>query len=89
MPETKSKGKQDTQVKEVIDTLKELNEDSSIPKNVKLKIGGTIKILEQDLDPSIKVNKALHFLDEVSDDSNLQPYTRTQIWNIVSMLEKI
>jgi len=28
-------------------------------------------------------------LDEVSDDNNIQPYTRTQIWNIASMLEAL
>ncbi|MBU0461926.1 MAG: UPF0147 family protein, partial [Nanoarchaeota archaeon] len=36
---------------------------------------------------SIRINKALSELDEISDDTNLQAYTRTQIWNIASMLE--
>ena len=38
---------------------------------------------------SIKISKALNDLDEIADDVNLQPYTRTQIWNVVSILEKI
>ena len=34
-----------------------------------------------------KINKALHELEEVAEDTNMQPYTRTQIWNVVSLLE--
>jgi len=37
----------------------------------------------------IRINKALHELEEIADDINLQPFTRTQLWNIVSILEKI
>ena len=77
------------QVDEIISSLGELSDDNTIPKNVKLKIAEVIKILKDQSDISLKVNKALGILDEISDDSNLQPYTRTQIWNIVSLLEAI
>lgn len=89
MIEKKSKHQQNSQLKEIIDTLQELIDDRNVPRNVKNKIEETIKVLEDESDPSIKINKALHFLDDVGDDSNLQPYNRTQIWNIVSLLEKI
>ena len=74
---------------ETIETLKELEEDSNIPKNVKIKIQSIIDILKEDSETSIKVNKALNELDEISNDPNLEAYTRTQLWNIVSLLEKI
>ena len=74
---------------DIVKELKELLEDSAVPKNVREKIETVIKTLEEDGDESLKVNKALNDLDEVADDVNMQPYTRTQIWNIVSMLEKI
>jgi transcriptional regulator NrdR family protein len=35
------------------------------------------------------VMKHLHELDEIADDTNLQAYTRTQIWNVVSILETL
>ena len=89
MIEKKSKQQQNSQLKEIIDTLQELKDDRNVPRNVKTKIEETIKVLLDESDPSIKINKALHFLDDVGDDSNLQPYNRTQIWNIVSLLEKI
>lgn len=76
-------------IKDVIALLKELDGDSSVPRNVKEKIKITISVLEKDCDIKLKVNKAQHELEEIEDDINLEPYTRTQIWNIVSLLEKI
>lgn len=77
------------QVNGIIAALVELEQDSSVPKNIKDKVQRTLEALQGNGDLSIKVDKALQALDEVSDDINIQPYTRTQIWNIVSMLEKI
>ena len=74
---------------EIVEALNSLSDDPSVPKNVKSAIMRIIVILKDKVDDSIKVNKALHELDEVNNDPNLQPYTRTQIWNIVSMLEKL
>jgi len=78
-----------TDVQDVLDLIEDLSGDASVPRNVKAKfkeIGGALKDKGQ---LSITVNKALNELDEIGDDSNLQPYVRTQIWNIVSLLEKI
>ena len=77
------------QIRQVIETLTELQKDTSIPKNVKLKIEGIIASLKGDTDLSIKVDRALNELDGIANDTNMQSYTRTQIWNIVSLLEKL
>jgi len=77
-------------ISEVVEMLTKLQEDSAIPKNIRIKIQGiTNAIKEKNIELSIKVNKALDKLDEIADDANMQPFIRTQIWNIVSMLEKI
>ena len=76
-------------IKNVIDLLSELSEDTSIPKNVREKADKIRIVLQEDVDVSIKVNKAMNELDEIGNDNNIEPYTRTQIWNIVSLLEKI
>ena len=73
---------------DIIETLGDLKEDGVVPKNIKIKVDTIIENLSQESEVSMKVNKALNVLDEISDDPNLQSYTRTQIWNIVSMLEK-
>ena len=80
---------QETQIEDIIDALVEVADDQQVPRNVKSKIEIVVKILKEDSEPSMRVNKVLHYLDEIADDGNLQPFTRTQVWNIVSMLEKI
>lgn len=81
--------KAEKELREIIDTLTELQQDASIPRNVKTKIENIISSLKEDTDLSIKANKALNALDEIANDINMQSYTRTQIWNAVSLLEKL
>ena len=77
------------EIDNIIETLAELEEDVTVPRNVKLKIQAIVNNLKEDVEPPIKISKALSELDEIADDINLQAYTRTQIWNVVSALEKI
>ena len=70
-------------------TLSELKGDITVPKNVRLKIEKVMKVLNEKTEMDIKVSKALNELEEIADDINLQSYTRTQIWNVISALEKI
>lgn len=76
-------------IKEIIDLLQELENDITVPKNVKLKVKGIIGTLKEDKELSIRVNVVLNDLDDIADDANVQPYTRTQIYGVVSLLEKI
>ena len=69
--------------------LNELKEDAAVPKNVKLKIEKVIRILNKNSEVTIKVSKALNELEEVADDVNLQSYTRMQVLNVISALEKV
>ncbi|MBW2976974.1 UPF0147 family protein [Candidatus Woesearchaeota archaeon] len=70
-------------------TLSELKDDGTVPKNVRLKIEKILGLLNEKIERHIQVSKILNELEEIADDTNLQPYTRTQIWNIISELEKI
>ena len=74
---------------EIIEILKTLQDDAAVPKNIRLRVQGTVTILESGEESSIKINKALNELDQIANDVNLQSYTRTQIWNIMSVLEKL
>jgi uncharacterized protein len=76
-------------INEVIEVLSELLDDNTVPRNIKGKIETTLHSLKEKGDKSLRVNKALSVLEEISDDNNIQPYTRTQIWNVVSMLESL
>lgn len=77
-------------IESIIEALTDLSNDTTIPKNVKQKLIEVIDILkDEDYDLSLKVNKSLDLLEEISEDPALQSYTRTQIWNIVSLLESL
>jgi len=69
--------------------LKELKDDSQTPKNVRLKSEEVLNILEGEGEMSMNANKAINIFEELSEDTNLEAYTRTQIWNIASLLEKL
>lgn len=73
-------------LREVIDYLKEIKEDLGINKNIKNKIENVIGLLEND--DGLSVAKALNEFEELMEKNEIQPYTRSQIWNVVSMLEK-
>ncbi len=77
------------ELKDVKDLLLELLEDNTVPRNVKTKLQGILSALNEDAELSLRVNKALNILDEISDDNNIQTYTRTQLWNIASVLESL
>ena len=72
---------------QVLIALKELEEDA--PKSVRLKISAVMDVLNDSSEKSIKVNKIISKLEELTDDVNLQSDTRTQIFNIVSLLEVV
>ena len=78
-----------SELSSVINSLNEIQADVTVPRNVRIKIESIISTLKEDIELSIKVNKALNELSEISNDVNLQAYTRTQIWNAMSVLEKL
>ena len=71
----------------VIEALEELKVDTSVPKNVKTKIESTIYALQEEIAVSLRASKALHELEDIAEDNNMQPHIRTQIFNVVSLLE--
>ena len=73
----------------VVETLSELKDDITVPKNVRLKVEKVTKLLNEETEIDIKVSKALNELEEIADDVNLQSYTRSQVWKVISALEKI
>lgn len=77
-------------INDIIGNLEDVEKDNSVPKNVREKVKSSIVALrEENLELAIKINKALQELDDLSDDPNIPNYTRTQIWNAVSLLEGI
>ncbi len=79
---------EDQRIVSIIDALQEIASDNTVPRNVKEQLTKIVEILKQEKeDFLLRKDKALSELDEVVEDTNLQAYTRTQIWNVVSALE--
>ena len=75
---------------EIITLIQQVAEDRSVPRNIREKCLESIEILKTEKDPvDIRINTVISYLDEVSNDPNIPMYTRTQIWNIVSLLESV
>jgi len=73
----------------VLEALNELREDNTVPKNIKAKFETMITLLKEDTEDSIKINKVMHEIEQIDSDSNVEPYTRTQIFQVVSLLERV
>jgi uncharacterized protein (UPF0147 family) len=38
---------------------------------------------------AVRINTVISSMDEISNDPNIPTYTRTQVWNIVSIMESM
>ncbi|MBI4014814.1 MAG: UPF0147 family protein [Candidatus Aenigmarchaeota archaeon] len=68
--------------------LEEIAQDRTVPKNIRSaveQVKASLGNAKQEL--AVRINSAVSILDEISGDPNIPVYSRTQIWNIVSMLE--
>lgn len=78
----------DVQFAEINKFLDDIIDDRTVPRNIRNMIAETKKHLNNEKDDmAVRINSGVSILDEVSNDPNIPTYTRTQIWNIVSLLE--
>ena len=77
-------------LKQAIDVLLQISEDRTVPRNIRERAIESKEELEKTAeDLTVRVDKALQFLDEISEDPNMPVYTRTQIWGLVTLLESV
>lgn len=62
--------------------------DRTVPKNIRKAAEDSKSILTSSQPEEVRISTAIHILDEIINDPNMPLYTRTQIWNVVSMLEQ-
>ena len=78
------------EIMDIIDLMKELQEDTTVPRNVKAKLQEMQATLEKEEgELSLRINKILADVEEIANDINLPMFIRTQIWNLTSMLESV
>lgn len=77
-------------MEQIFDGLDMLNQDNSIPRNIRRGAEEAKKILSKEDEPlDIRVASATSLLDELANDPNIPLHGRTLIWNIMSRLEEL
>ncbi len=76
-------------LQEIKNALDHVRQDSTTPRNVKQISADILKLLDDPGEISMKVSKALHMLEEVTEDTNVDSQTRMQLLSIVSMLSGV
>jgi len=78
-------------LRQVAEMLLDLNEDRSIPRNIKrgAKEAATEWLLNTSKDVDVRIFSAINILEEQVDDPNIPMHARTQIYNIITQLETL
>ena len=74
---------------EIMEGLLNIEQDNSVPKNVRLKIKNAMEILSNDQESNyeLKTDRSLQELGDIVEDPNIPQHARMQIWSVVSRLE--
>ena len=75
---------------QAVEIINQILEDRTVPKNIReLADKSKINLIDKNTDLSVRIDKAIQLLDKISEDTNMPVYTRTQVWNIVTLLESL
>ena len=76
-------------LKEIVEMIDMVLEDTSVPKNVRRALEDAKKVIESDQPLDVKISSAVYSIQTVTDDPNLLMHSRMQLWNILSALEAV
>jgi uncharacterized protein (UPF0147 family) len=71
----------------IIYSLEELKGEPGVNKSIKSYIDKIISHLQGD--PELGKDKALEEIEEMVAGNNLDPHIRSEIWNVMSMIESL
>lgn len=83
------KDDRDEKIKQIVTLIDMVLHDMSVPRNVKRAMEDAKRRLNEKEDPVVRAGGAIYSLEGLSEDVNLPPHARTQIWQILSALESI
>ena len=85
--------KQQEYMKKVNQAMSIMNmvaDDNTTPRNIRRTAKKASDILlDESLSMAARAANAIDILDQISQDPNMPMYTRTRIWNVISVLEGI
>lgn len=77
------------ELNEISGMLDNLVNDTSIPKNIRRALSEAKTRLDGSEDKSVKISAAIYVIESITEDINMPPHARTQIWAIMSALETL
>ena len=70
--------------------LNRVSEDNTTPRNIRRTAKqASDLLLNEGTSLAARAANAIDILDQISQDPNMPMYTRTRIWNVISVLEGI
>jgi len=77
-------------IKEAINVLGLISEDTTTPRNIRRAAKQSMDALQlTENTPAVRASNAISILDEILQDPNMPPYTRVKLWNVMSLIEAI
>ena len=74
----------------IVDSLAQLADDTSVPRNVRRGAQSAKEELEKPrVALDVRIASAVYLLDDLANDPNLPTHGRTAIWSIISSLESL
>jgi uncharacterized protein len=89
-PPTPVTGLETPAVQRVFESLAELADDASVPRNIRRGAQSARDALSKPrVALDVRIASAVYVLDDLANDPNLPTHGRTAIWSIISSLESI
>lgn len=79
----------DMTVSEISDMVGSLLNDTSIPKNIRRALQEAKERLDGTDEDNVKISAAIYLIESITEDINMPPHARTQVWAIMSALESL
>ncbi len=77
-------------IDQICELLDRILEDRTVPRNIKEKVRQAKEELnKKEKDLMARINLAVHLLEDACNEPNIPVYTRTQVWNIIALLERV
>ncbi len=73
----------------IIEMMEGIINDPSVPKNIRKTMTEAKEKLMSNEELKVKVSSAIYMIESISEDINIPPHARTQIWSIMSELERV
>jgi uncharacterized protein (UPF0147 family) len=75
---------------QAMSVLNRVADDNTTPRNIRRTAKQACDmLLDESLSMAARAANAIDVLDQISQDPNMPMYTRTRIWNVISVLEGI